>query len=561
MKKTIKFLGILIAMLITTTVCAFDTDENGNVFIMTGKIFFEGQSDNATSFSMKTVNDKSNAYAFCIDRDKAFVGNQNVPYKLVSSTEGISNSDVRNVLIMAYSNGLGTESNTFGITNDEFYQVTQIAVWYAAHRNEKAGVPEGSFATWLDANNGKMRSVYNTLVSAIGNDQVLEELSLNTDNVSMHLTDDKKYYVSDDIVVNGAKATYTITTSDNACVLYNGKCEKSQTITTGENFKLRADNNSEEIEVSASIKSEEYLGGYEFGVFVPNAEDAADNEVYQRVAGFRPYYNTFEGEITATVVKTNKTGTIKVSKTDATGQEELDGAEMKVYEYNGTKPLFSWTSKKGEKYELTDIVIGQIYRLEEVAAPEGYDKLTTNIYFMLNTDGKVVTCKNDVVESNAKCEAMSSEEILNIKNYPTKNGTDVKVGEVTISKKDFTNGEEIPGAHLQIKDAEGNVVAEWTSTDVPYEVSLPVGKYVLIEILPATNYKPDMIIDGNLTTEYEFEITENGMTKIDVYNELNGKTIDVPITGMNVTGMYIIGGLVTLAGASVIVCAKKKENM
>ena len=51
------------------------------------------------------------------------------------------------------------------------------------------------------------------------------------------------------------------------------------------------------------------------------------------------------------------------------------------------------------------------------------------------------------------------------------------------------------------------------------------------------------------------------MSKIDVYNQLKGKIIDTPITGMSVTSLYIIGSLVTLAGASVVVYAKKKENM
>ncbi len=34
-----------------------------------------------------------------------------------------------------------------------------------------------------------------------------------------------------------------------------------------------------------------------------------------------------------------------------------------------------------------------------------------------------------------------------------------------ITKKDITNGEELPGAHLELLDEDGNTVDEWISTD------------------------------------------------------------------------------------------------
>ena len=41
---------------------------------------------------------------------------------------------------------------------------------------------------------------------------------------------------------------------------------------------------------------------------------------------------------------------------------------------------------------------------------------------------------------------------------------------VDISKQDITNGQELPGAQLEITDAEGNVVAGWTSAKTPHTV-------------------------------------------------------------------------------------------
>ena len=58
------------------------------------------------------------------------------------------------------------------------------------------------------------------------------------------------------------------------------------------------------------------------------------------------------------------------------------------------------------------------------------------------------------------------------------------VTKVSISKKDITGDNEIPGATLQIKDENGDVVEEWTSTDKPHEINgkLTAGKeYTLHE--------------------------------------------------------------------------------
>lgn len=61
---------------------------------------------------------------------------------------------------------------------------------------------------------------------------------------------------------------------------------------------------------------------------------------------------------------------------------------------------------------------------------------------------------------------------------------------VEITKADLTTGEEIPGAHLQVTDKDGNVIDEWTSTEEPHVIKeLVVGKtYTLTETKPADGY-------------------------------------------------------------------------
>ena len=65
-----------------------------------------------------------------------------------------------------------------------------------------------------------------------------------------------------------------------------------------------------------------------------------------------------------------------------------------------------------------------------------------------------------------------------------------KPNEIWVSKRDLTNDEELPGATLTIKDADGNVVASWVSSDTPHRVTgLHLGDaYTLTETRPADGY-------------------------------------------------------------------------
>ena len=63
-----------------------------------------------------------------------------------------------------------------------------------------------------------------------------------------------------------------------------------------------------------------------------------------------------------------------------------------------------------------------------------------------------------------------------------------------------------------------------------------------------------MIVDGMLTSKYEFEVKDNTLLKIDVYNEV----MEVPNTGLDVSSTYVIGSMVMFVGIGTITVAKKK---
>ena len=81
---------------------------------------------------------------------------------------------------------------------------------------------------------------------------------------------------------------------------------------------------------------------------------------------------------------------------------------------------------------------------------------------------------------NLRVKAWSDE------NVPKPKPSDEKV---TISKKDITTLEELPGAKLTLTDKEGNLVESWTSTDKPHViVGLKDGTYTLTEELAPDTY-------------------------------------------------------------------------
>lgn len=84
---------------------------------------------------------------------------------------------------------------------------------------------------------------------------------------------------------------------------------------------------------------------------------------------------------------------------------------------------------------------------------------------------------------------------------------------VEISKQDITSKDELPGAHLVLKDAEGTVVEEWVSTDKPYYIEmLPAGHYELIEECAPAGYKTAESI--------QFEVKPTGeVQKVVMYDE------------------------------------------
>lgn len=228
----------------------------------------------------------------------------------------------------------------------------------------------------------------------------------------------------------------------------------------------------------------------------------------------------------------NDTTKLKISKIDITNGKELEGATLQILDMDNNPisdskgNLLKWVSTN-EAHYIEMLPVGS-YKLVEVISPEGYVAVTNEVIFEVKSTSEIqsVVFKNDVTK-------------------------------LLISKRDFTTDEELTGAHIQIIDSTGKVVEEWDSTNEPHYIEkLPVGDYTLVETIYPSGYAENMIIDGVVTTEYKFSITDNSLMKINVYN----KVMDVPNTLDSSTTIKIFGGLFFMVGCSTIVIVKKKYN-
>ena len=182
---------------------------------------------------------------------------------------------------------------------------------------------------------------------------------------------------------------------------------------------------------------------------------------------------------------TMKDKQVSFTKTDVTGEKEVEGAEITVTDKVTGKVVDKWTSTK-ESHFINGLEEGRTYILSETVSPEEYVK---------STDIEFTVSKEKVNEK------------VNMKDKQ------VKISKLTVG------GQEVTGALMQIKDEDGNVIDEWTSEGkVHYATGLVEGKkYTLHEDLAPTGL--------NLANDIEFEVSyakENQKVEmIDTINEVS----------------------------------------
>ena len=128
---------------------------------------------------------------------------------------------------------------------------------------------------------------------------------------------------------------------------------------------------------------------------------------------------------------------------------------------------------------------------------------------------------------------------------------------VDISKQDITNGKELPGAKLEIRDTDGNLVEGWTSGKVPHTVrGLELEKeYTLTEKRAPDGYAEAESIVFKLVQDGTEQVNEVYVKTDDDWSKMNGSTIvmqDAPVLDIDKTdiaGNLLPGATLTIRDA------------
>ena len=134
-----------------------------------------------------------------------------------------------------------------------------------------------------------------------------------------------------------------------------------------------------------------------------------------------------------------RTMAVTVSKQSITGTDELPGASLSLVDADSNEVEF-WVSGDTPHLIAAELTPGATYTITEVMMPSGYTR-AESIQFTVNTDG--------------------TPQTVVMKDKPT---------DVTFSKQALGGGAELPGAHLQLKDVNGDVIEEWISTTVAHRI-------------------------------------------------------------------------------------------
>ena len=191
----------------------------------------------------------------------------------------------------------------------------------------------------------------------------------------------------------------------------------------------------------------------------------------------------------------NDTTFVEYSKTDITGEKELEGAKLTVLDKDGNV-IDSWTSTD-KTHKIEGLVAGKSYILREEIAPEGFVRATDIEFKVENT-----------------------KEIQKV----------TMIDKVVDMTKNNIAGDEVEGAKMQVFDKEGNIVDEWTSGKEAHKINNLVEgeKYTLHE-----ETAPDGYV---VATDIEFEVTLDKETQHEVMTD---KIVE--ITKKNIAGDEVEG--------------------
>lgn len=402
--------------------------------------------------------------------------------------------------------------------NDQDYYITGLALWFLVNPNDTIF---RNFDFTNNTYNGKysknVEIMSSLVVGARAHKYVSPSLKLNLSDSNLTLTSDGNYYISNEIVINASNINGN----------YNLKLNNAPkgTLLVDKNGNEYKSGNSVYVKVPTSsinsINTNFTLEVSATGTINKAYLYKPAHSKYQTTAALYPESKNVSDSVKLNITKITK---VEISKLDATTGEELEGAKLTVKDEKGNT-VDSWTSTN-EVHIIEGLNPGT-YTLTEEIAPEGYKLSTETITFTINADG---TTSGKVVMYNSPIKS------------------------IVISKKDFTTGEELPGAKLELRNEKGDLIEAWVSTDEPHVIEgLEEGVYTLTEVLAPEGYE--------LSTEtVTFTVNKDGSVDGDIIMYNKPEVIEVPSTSSFKTITTSLIGIIVIGLGSVIIYRNYKKN-
>ncbi len=404
-------------------------------------------------FSYKTTTDGK--YLYCLNRHRDTA--QNTQAKLVKDSKYINGG-----LVYILNNGYPTKSITGD--KDKDYYITQTAVWWYLDLTMGSSNLDDNFKQKGSDDHQLRQYVKNLAYDGYKhrNDEIpaAKEVKLDlvtTDGNNMTLKDG--YYTSSSIKANTSNiSTYQVTLENaptGTKILLNDAVEstytKPFTIKIDESFKVKVPidsiNDTEtNIKVNAARTGSTGYNAYEYQPVDSKMQNVVLFENGQKKA-------TSSIQLNIDVTK------VTIYKTDTNTKQNLEGAKMVLKDSSGNV-VASWVSTLSA-HVIKNLAYGS-YTIEETEAPNGYllNKNVTN--FTISESQKSLT----VYFENAPKKVV-----------------------VNINKLDQATNQQIAGAVLVVKNANGVEVAHFTTTNSTYVITdLPNGTYTVEEISAPVGY-------------------------------------------------------------------------
>lgn len=437
-------------------------------------------------------------YVYCLDKHKYKASN------VTAKLSGTMNSGVAYILENGYPNKHFT-----GDSKKDYY-ITQLAVWW--YLDDTTGSSNLSSSVKTGSDKYGLREYVKQLVSgaksAKNKGYSSPSLNAKVSSTKMSLSDNSKYYVSKPIDANAKNITgnynVSIVSAPTGTIITGVGGANKKSFGANDKFliKIPVSSVGEGKNVNAKVKitaSSKIQKAYKY---VPT------NGSVQPVVRLYPVTKNVSDTIKVTATRPKKTPKktippVTIKKVDKSTGKTISGATLVIKDASGNVVKTFTSSTSGNKF--TDLAAGS-YTVVETKAPAGYELNSNPVSFKVVKNGSAVS--------------------VTVENEHKKTG-------VVINKVDATTGNNIAGATLVVKDANGNVIETFTSTVNGYEINgLSNGTYTVTETQAPAGYKLNSepvtftISDDNPTVDVTVEDQpESSVVTIAKVDSVTGKMV------------------------------------